>query len=420
MRDLRQSERVACPHFPLCVGCPLVGVPYAVQLRGKQAELRARLDAYPRLRPIEIDPPCPSQRPYGYRNHAKLVFRARRVRGGGREVLLGVYRPGTHSVLPAEGCIIHAPELRPVLRSLRREVEALGIPIYDERLRQGVLRYALARSSSVGREVHLTLVVATPEVPRLAVLAARLRRAHPALGALFLCVNPTTGNRLLSDDVRRVFGRASLVERFGGLELESRPDAFLQANVGVATRIYTTIVRWLDPAPAENALDLYCGVGGAALAVAAYAHRVVGVEASQAAIDCARANQRRAARDNVRFVAGRAEDAIGFARRAGLERIDLVVANPPRTGLSVEVRETVVRLAPRRLAYVSCNPLSLARDLDWFAERQYTTRRLRVFDMLPQTPHVEALGLVEAEPGAASMESVKTASGAGTAGTRGR
>ncbi|HYC23989.1 MAG TPA: 23S rRNA (uracil(1939)-C(5))-methyltransferase RlmD [Candidatus Bathyarchaeia archaeon] len=418
MPEHGQEDRAPCPHFPLCVGCPLIRMPYADQLARKQAELRASIDAYPRLRALELDPPCASPRPLGYRNHAKLVFRSR-TRGGRREVVLGVYRPGTHSVLPADGCIIHTPEIRPILRSLRREVEALGIPIFDERVRRGVLRYALARSSSAAREVHLTLVVARREVPQLDVLSARLRRAHPALGALFVCVNPTTGNRLLSDDVRRVFGRPALVERFGGHELESGPTAFLQANVGVASRIYASVVRWLDPAPGESVLDLYCGVGGVALAVAERARRVVGIEASEAAIACAHANRRRAGRTNVRFLAGRAEDAIGLARQAGIERVDLAVVNPPRAGLGLEVREALVRLAPRRLAYVSCNPQTLARDLDWLAGRGHATRRLRAFDMLPQTPHVEALALVEAETGVAPARAVKTASERGTPGTSG-
>jgi len=392
VRDLEKA-RPACPHAPLCVGCPLLGVPYAEQLRRKESALREALTAFPALRGITPETIVPSPRTVGYRNQAKLVFRHRRSPGG-REVLLGVYRPGTHSVLPAERCAVHDPQLRPVLVALRREVEALAIPIFDERSRSGVLRYALARSSLSEKTVHLTLVTAEREVPRLPALVARLRASCPRLGAVSVCVNPTAGNRILSSDMRRVFGPTNLRDRVGPLELESRADAFVQANVAVAAQIYATALRWLAPAPDESALDLYCGVGALTIALGAKLRRVVGIESSETAVACALANARRAGLANVRFVAGRAEDAHAILAREGVTQVDLLIANPPRAGLSPDVRQAIAELAPGRVAYVSCDPRTLARDLDWLSRRGYPTLRLRPFDMLPQTPHLEMLALL--------------------------
>jgi 23S rRNA (uracil1939-C5)-methyltransferase len=385
----------SCPHFPACVGCPYAGVPYPEQLRRKERALADALAGEPALAGHAAEPIFGSPRALGYRNQAKLVFRARRRRGSPRpEVVLGVYRPGTHSVVPAERCPVHVPALRPILAGLRSLDEELEIPIFDERTREGSLRYALARWSGLTRQVQLTIVSAAPRPPRLERLVASLRRAHRELGAAFLCVNPTPGNTILSPDVRRLFGPPALAERYGSVVLEARPDAFLQANTAVAASLYATAVKWLAPRREDTALDLYCGTGALALHLAARAGRVVGIESAPAAVASARANAARLRVPHAVFAAGDAAEVESIARQAGCTTPSLVAVNPPRRGLAAAVVDALARLAPRRIAYVSCDPRTLARDLALFAARGYRTERLRAFDMLPQTPHVEALALL--------------------------
>jgi 23S rRNA (uracil1939-C5)-methyltransferase len=394
-----QGRAVPCAHFPQCVGCPLVGDPYPAQLVAKGERLRAAIARHPELADARIDEPAGSPAAFGYRNQAKLVFRGRFVPGVGRQILLGVYRPGTHSVVPAEACIVHHRLLQPLLRDLRAEVERLAMPIFDERDRSGALRYALVRASTARGEVHLTLVSAIADPPGLDELLRRLRRGHRELTATFLCVNPTPGNTILSPDIRLLHGRPVLVERFGDLELESRPDAFLQANSAVAARIYATALRLLAPAPGDVALDLYCGVGALALHVAPHVARVIGIEAQESAVACAIANARRAGARAAEFVAAPAEDARRVLAERGVGAVSLVMVNPPRKGLSAAVLATVADIAPRRILYVSCDPTTLARDLAALAAHGYRTRRVRAFDMLPQTPHVEAVALLERDRG---------------------
>ncbi|MFM8408967.1 MAG: hypothetical protein ACKOCT_01720, partial [Alphaproteobacteria bacterium] len=283
----RDPTRVACAHFPDCVGCPLVGTTYGEQLRSKEETLRAELDARPSLSALEPERIFGSPLPFGYRNQAKLVLRRRRMRDGRSEVVLGVYRPGTHSVLPAERCRVHDRRLLPFLVALRARIEESRLPIFDERTREGALRYALARISSDTGAIHLTLVSAVADPPGLDALFERLRREETRLEAAFLCVNPTPGNAILSADVRRVFGPKVLVERFGRLVLESRPDAFVQANPAVATRIYADAERWLAPRAEDVVLDLFGGVGAFGLALAPRVSAVLGIESSGAAVDCA-------------------------------------------------------------------------------------------------------------------------------------
>lgn len=386
---------IPCAHFPRCVGCPLVGTPYPEQLAAKDATLRRALAEYPELAPATIEDPAGSPAAFGYRNQAKLVFRGRFVPPDRREVLLGVYRPGTHSVAPAERCIVHHRAMQPLLRTLRDEVERLAIPIFDERNRSGALRYALVRTSTARGEVHLTLVSAIDDPPRLDELLRRLRQRHQELAATFLCVNPTPGNAILSADVRLLHGRPGLRERFGDLELESRPDAFLQANTAIAARIYATARRWLAPRPDDVALDLYCGVGAIALHLAPHVARVLGVESQASSVACAVANARRAGASNAELVTAPVEDVPDLLAQRNLAGAPTLVAvNPPRKGLSARVSDVVAGLGARRIAYVSCDPTTLARDLALLVRRGYVLERVRAFDMMPQTPHVEALALL--------------------------
>jgi 23S rRNA (uracil1939-C5)-methyltransferase len=397
-RAAEPRRQVRCPHFPDCVGCPLVGTSYGEQLRRKEADLTAALHAHPALQGLVPEKISGSPLPFGYRNQVKLVFRRRRTPQGG-EVLLGVYRPGTHSVRPAHLCAVHDPGLRPLLVTLREEVEALGLPIFDERRRDGALRYALARRSRESGAIHLTIVSATAEVPHFERLLERLRRSERHLESTFLCVNPTPGNTILSSDIRRLSGPGALIERFGRLALESRPDAFVQANVDVATRIYATAEQWLEPSSADVALDVYAGIGGMGLAFGSGVRSVLGIEASPAAVACANGNARRAHLNHVRYVVGDAKDALAISHREGLRAEEggalLVSVNPPRRGLCEGAREAIVALAPRAVLYLSCDPTTLARDLAQLVGRGFTVRRLRPFDMMPQTPHVEVLALLE-------------------------
>ncbi len=369
-------------------------MPYAEQLLRKRAALEAALGDEPELARLPIGPVVPSARPFGYRHQAKLVLRARRrPRRGGREVLLGIYRPRTHSVAPADRCPVHHPRLRRLLADVRKEVEDLGIPIYDERRREGALRYVVARTSSWLGESQLTLVSAIDRPPGLRPLLERLRRAHPDLRSVVLCVNPTHGNAILSDDLRPLFGPLRLGERFAGLVLEASPEAFLQAHPAMAGRIYATAARWLRPAAGDVVLDLCCGVGAVSLTLAPRVSQVLGVDAVPGAIACARRNALRLGLRRARFVLGDAADAERIVREARLPP-DLVVANPPRRGLGAAAIAALGRLRPRAIAYLSCDPRSLARDLAALVRQGFAVQRVRGFDMLPQTPHVEALALL--------------------------
>ncbi|MDG2305612.1 MAG: 23S rRNA (uracil(1939)-C(5))-methyltransferase RlmD [Candidatus Binatia bacterium] len=382
-----------CEHFPQCVGCPWVDRAYGAQLAEKHERLKAALEQHRELGRYRLVDPSGSPHRFGYRNHAKLVFRARRIQKG-RETLLGVYKPGTHSVMPAEACSVHDRLLQPFLRDLLEEVQQRGVSIFDERRRGGDLRYALARSSRLSGKIHLTLVSARSRPAWLGELIRALRRRHPELESAFLCTNPTPGNALLTRDIHNIFGPPALLERLGDRILESQPDAFLQANPDVATNIYRAAVKAFRGPPSARILDVYCGVGAIGLSVVRPGDRLLGIESSVSAIACARSNARRARVRNTRFAAASAEGVKHVAAQHGMPEPDVVVVNPPRKGLGAPVTQQILELAPAQVLYVSCDPDTLARDLRMFTTHGYKLERVQAFDMLPQTPHVEALAVL--------------------------
>lgn len=377
-----------CPHAPSCVGCALIGTAYTRQLALKRERVVAALAAHARLRAVPVGDIGGSPRVFGYRNQAKLVVRQSR-----RGLLFGVYRPGTHQVVDISQCAVHDPRITRVLAGLRQAVAATGAPPYDERSGSGWLRYVVVRTAAWTHSAQVILVVRDRGWSGEAALLARVRRL-PSVRSVVLNLNRSAGNVILGDRFIGVTREQALQERVGPLTLTSRAGAFLQANIAVARKVYERVLTLADPQPDTLAVDLYCGVGAISFYLASRAHRVFGVEESPHAIIDAKMNIRLNGFHNVRFLGAPA--AAGMAQLADtLPDIDLVTLNPPRKGADEATRAAITRAGPRRIVYVSCDPTTLARDLDWFAARGWRTVRVDPFDMLPQTEHVECVALLQ-------------------------
>ncbi len=380
-----------CPHFPNCVGCALIGTPYGEQLRIKQQRVRDACNAYAVLAAVQVGDIVGSPRAFGYRNQAKLV-----ARQAGSGLLLGVYRPGSHQVVDIRQCPVHDPLIMPVLDAVAEVVQRYEIPVYDERARTGALRYVVVRVSTWKKAVQVILVTAERGVPHLRDLVRALQRVRGVVSVV-QNINPDPGNVILSAQFISLTRETALIERIGGLKLKTHPGAFVQANVQVARRLYDYALQAAALTATDTVADLYCGVGALTFALATAAKHVAGIEASAIAVADAKENIRVNGFHNVRFYCGDAAETLAtLAARLG--RIDVITLNPPRKGADDKARAAIIGCAPRRLVYVSCDPTTLARDLDWFAARGYATTALQPFDMLPQTEHVECVAqLVRAD-----------------------
>jgi 23S rRNA (uracil1939-C5)-methyltransferase len=411
-------ERVTspCPAQDRCGGCPLASWAYAAQVEWKrrlvveamaaQEESRGEpagfaggvpsregmgtLPGFPcELLHAPVAACVPSPHPFGYRANAKYVFG--RDRGG--RLVLGAYAPRSHEIVDMSGCPIAEPVLAEVAVALLTLLTKHAVAPFDEIRRTGLLRYLVLRASAEGK-VLVALVTSRESWPQAETLAGELAAACPAVLGVVQNINSASGNALFGPQEHLLFGSATIEDTIGPARVRLGPRSFSQANRLVAGHAYHDIVAAAARlGTIDRVVDAYAGAGGIALALAPLAREVVAIEENPAACATALALFAERGPDDpsarIRFVTGDVAEHL-----AGVDKADLVVLNPPRKGCGPATIAAVAQLRPRLVAYLSCNPASLARDLAALARLGLPTVAITPYDMLAQTPHVEALALV--------------------------
>ena len=394
--DRASPDRVpsACRAHGRCGGCVLQHFDYAAQVAWKESTLRRLVADHAFLAGVPVAPAVPSPLALGYRNKSKFVV----ARDEASRLVLGAYAPRSHTVVDLAGCAVAEPPLDDIATHLREILGAHAVEPYDERNLQGSLRYAVLRVNAQ-RQVLLTLVTATDAFPMGSAVAQGLRNRCPAVVGVVHNVNPTRGNAIYGPDERLLSGTPTIEDRIGEVRLQVSSRAFFQANRHVARAAYQEIVRAVALTGHERVVDAYAGVGGIALTLAPRAGSVIGIEEHPSAAADATASALLNGITNTRFIAGDVAQELavlnsdGASVKAGVGA-DVVILNPPRKGCAPEVLQQSVALAPRVIAYLSCAPETLIRDLAVFAGLGYRTTTITPFDMLPHTPHLEALAIL--------------------------
>jgi len=378
-------ERTAprCPHFGPCGGCLWQHLDYTAQLRAKQAIVEESLRHLGGLDRLSVRPIIGMDEPWHYRNKMEFSFHP--------EGWLGLHRRGRwDDVVDLSTCFLQSPRTVEILGEVRQFVRAHGLPCYDARTHQGLLRHLVIREGRATGELLVAVVTASPQFSQARALAARLAAAHPELTGFIWAVNPSKGDSVEVQGTHVLHGRPHIFERLRDLRFKLGLLTFFQTNTAQAERMID-VVREMAGA-AEDVVDLYCGVGTFALALAAQAGRVTGIEVVPASVEAAREN---AALNGITNAAFHTADVRGFDRRPEAVRPDLLVLDPPRAGAGARVMAAVARAAPRRVIYISCNPTTLAPDLRTLVGAGYEVRVLQPLDLFPQTYHVECVVLLE-------------------------
>jgi len=397
IRGEREEYRARCPHYPACHGCPFIRFPYRQQLEKKREIVVNALAAYPILSPLPVPLPVPSPSQFGYRTRVKLAVR--RVAG---QVRIGLYIPDSHQVEDISACPVHPEPVNRIVQFLKQAIERLDIAPYDEEHDTGQLRYIDIRYSSWQHQAMLTLVTRHMHFPQVRDLTRELERRFPFLSGIIQNIHDKPGNVIWGERFSPLRGRDTLLERIGPFRICIPVNAFSQSNPPVARRLYETALDWAGLNGEEIAVDLYCGIGPMSLYLASRAKLVVGIDDNISAINVAKENARRNGYHNCRFFAGDAAEKLRETA-TNLARIDVIVANPPRKGLSPEAFAVLEAVSVPRIIYVSCDPLTLARDLDRLSQIGYTVLRVQPFDMFPQTDQVETVALLDSMPEAVEV-----------------
>ena len=384
-----------CPHFGACGGCKWQDLDYSAQQVWKAQQIADVLKRIGHQSDFIQDPIVPAIRTYGYRN--KLEFSFGETEEG---PALGFHRAGRwDEIMPVSACLLMSEagnEARRVVEAWARRSKA---DIWDRRSNTGYLRHLVVRASDRTGELLLTLVTAPGELPRSTWLVDELAERVP--GCVGLLHATTSGVAEVTHGLatKLVFGRDWYEERLLGLRLKVSSGAFLQTNTEMCEKLYEIAIEEAGLGGDEIVWDLYSGIGSIALALAAHAGQVYGVEVVPEAVERAVDNAERNGVMNAEFVQGDVAKAVRPLLEAGMPSPDVVVLDPPRAGLTPKAVRRVLELEPRRIVYVSCNPTTLAGNAELLAEGGYRLERVRPVDMFPHTHHVECVARFEAVPG---------------------
>jgi 23S rRNA (uracil1939-C5)-methyltransferase len=368
-----------------CPGCPIIHLAYPQQLKHKEQLITAALRSYTTLDALTPNTIMAAPATFGYRTTAKLAIA--KVHG---KAQVGLYKRGTHEVIDIGNCPQQHPLINKVAQALREEIEKQDVYVYNPITKRGLLRYLAVRVSPTSNKVLVTLVCSQRNYREMTHLAKWLKKKVPEIIGVHQNINSSEGNVVFGSTTVRIIGGNDLIDTIGAIRLSLSPSSFFQVNHSQAAKIYQLVSDWAALGPQDHALDLYCGVGGIAMHLAGSGAKIIGVEINPEAIFNAKAAAQLNNLSNCRFIAGDASETI-VELQQDLPQLSAAVVNPPRSGCSEEVLTTLAQLAPQRLIYVSCHPLSLARDLHLLSQLGFQTQELQPVDMFPQTPHVESV-----------------------------
>ena len=374
-----------CRHFGVCGGCRFQDLAYEVQLDEKERQVRDALVRIGRFAEPPLEPIVPAEAQYGYRNKLEYSFTA-----GDDGIELGFHRAGRwDEVIDIEECLLTTDLGNAVRLAVREWAREERLQPYDQKTGIGYLRHLVVREGRNTGQVLVVLVTAPGEHFEAGYLVDVLRR-FPEVRSIHWAINDTPAEQT-NLPTRLLWGDDAIEEEILGLRYRVRPSAFLQTNTGMAARLYELARECAALTGDENVYDLYCGTGTIGLALSANARSVWGLEISEEAVACAIENAELNGIENARFFAGNVGQTIEELREeAGSP--DVVVVDPPRAGLAGKALRRTGELGAPRLVYVSCNPTTLASDLQVLRDEYgYVLERCRPVDMFPHTPHVESV-----------------------------
>ena len=382
---------VDCAVAGPCGGCSLRHLDYIAELRAKQENVT---DAFRRIGGLDVPvlDICPSPEVDRYRN--KVQFPVGLDKNG--NPCIGFYAGRTHRIVPCPDCKLQPGVLNDIGNALCRFFAENGIQPYNEETGRGLVRHIFLRRGAHSGQIMVCLVCTRPNLPHADALCTRLREQFADIATILLNVNSKNTNVILGTETHTLYGPGYIEDTLCGVPVQLGPLSFYQVNTLAAERLYGIAAQYAQLTPDDLLLDLYCGMGTIGLSMVGRCRELVGVEIVPEAIESAKANAARmgdaVAAKSCFFCA----DAGQAATRLAAEGLhpDVVMLDPPRKGCDEATLSAVVRMAPRRVVYVSCNPATAARDAAWLEQNGYHTEKVQPVDLFPRTKHVETVCLL--------------------------
>ncbi|MDO4973567.1 MAG: 23S rRNA (uracil(1939)-C(5))-methyltransferase RlmD [Eubacteriales bacterium] len=374
-----------CPHYRQCGGCQLQKLPYPEQLRYKQRRVEQLLGSFGPISPI-----LGMDEPFHYRNkvHAAFALDAQ------RHVVCGIYQPNSHAVVPVESCLIEDETADRIIQTIRSMLRPFKIPVFDERSGTGWLRHVLIRRGFATGQVMVVLVAVNPIFKLQKPFLKELLEKHPEITTVVLNINDRFGPVVLGTREKILVGPGYIEDILGGFRFRLSARSFYQINPVQTEKLYRCALDYAGLTGKETVLDAYCGIGTIGISASAKAKQIIGVEINRDAVHDAITNARLNGLTNCWFTAGDAGEYMEKMAADGM-RPDLVFMDPPRAGSDERFLRSLLRCAPPRVVYVSCDPETLARDLGVLVKGGYQVKGIQPVDMFPFTEHIECVVKLE-------------------------
>lgn len=390
-------EEPFCEHFGVCGGCKWQNLPYEEQLRFKTAQVRDQLTRIGKIELPEIAPCLGSAATRFYRNKLEFTFADRRwltreeVESGAAldaAPAVGFHIPNMFDkVLDIRTCWLQPDPSNAIRLETKRFCLEHGYTFHNARAHTGLMRNLIVRTASTG-EVMVIVVFGAEDLPRITALLDHLAERFPQITSLFYVVNTKLNDSVGDLDAVCYRGKDHIIEQMEGLRFKVGPKSFYQTNSAQAYELYKVARQFADLHPGETLYDLYTGTGTIANFCAARCARVVGIEYVPEAIADAKVNSELNGIRNTTFYAGDMKAVLDDAFVAANGHPDVIILDPPRAGVDEPVIDVILRAAPERIVYVSCNPATQARDLA-LMDGAYRVEAVQPVDMFPHTHHVE-------------------------------
>ena len=401
-----------CPHHRRCGGCQIQALSYEKQLEFKQQKVRGNLIRIGGFSEEEIDakmlPVVGMENPFRYRNKAQ--FPVGTDKDG--NIITGFYAARTHSIIPVDDCLLGVKENAPILDIIMTWMRENGVSAYDETAGKGLLRHVLIRFGFTTKEIMVCLIINGKSLPAQADLISRLEKIE-GMTSISININTKNTNVILGDKTECIWGQEYITDYIHLRDTKGKflltdtavayhisPQSFYQVNPVQTEKLYSTALEYAELTGNEYVWDLYCGIGTISLFLAQKAKKVYGVEIVPQAIEDAKNNAKLNGIENAEFFVGKAEEVLPefyekLSEGDAMLTPDVIVVDPPRKGCDEACLDTMLKMQPKRIVYVSCDSATLARDLKILCEGGYQIEKVRAVDQFPHTGHVETVACLQ-------------------------
>lgn len=377
---INEKETKKCQYAKKCSGCQLQNLTYKEQLKMKQVKSIRLLGKF-----CHVEEIIGMDNPYYYRNKVQSAFAYK----NGKTVS-GIYQSASSKIVPVDSCLLEDKDAQKIVSTIKKLCPNFKLKPYDLNTGNGFLRHVLVRKGFSSGEIMVVLVTSKCDFKSKTSFVNELLRRHPEITTVVWNINPTSTALMLGNQSEILYGNGYITDTLCGLSFRISPRSFYQINPTQTEKLYSIAKDYASLTGNERVIDAYCGTGTIGLTMANIAKKIIGVEVNSDAIKDAKENAKLNGITNAKFYNDDAGDFMCDLANKN-EKIDVVITDPPRAGCSIKFLKSLLKLFPKRIVYISCNPETQARDLITLTKNGYKVTKIQPVDLFPHTNHVETL-----------------------------